>query len=287
MNVSENEVELKKHTCPTCGGQLQVNLDKQMYDCPFCGVSFDYSYFREDDVLARAERFRQSGDWSAADMDYDFILTKEPHNFCALRGKVLSAAHVRKGFDLSGKKFSGNQYVLTNIKHALSATDEEHREYFEKLEEYFKGVEKYNEKKIQLDQLREEYEASRRQLEGVENPTPSLKEIMQLGIVKIYAVLVAFEVFLAIAYIEQPSDEGYLITISLVLFTIALVGMTAYIRISKTLKKRRIVSDENQALHKLKALQDEITSRRKSEKAMLNKNNKLRLEINEMEKRLM
>lgn len=285
--MSENEVELKKHTCPTCGGQLQVNLDKQMYDCLFCGVSFDYSYFREDDVLARAERFRQSGDWSAADMDYDFILTKDPHNFCALRGKVLAAAHVRKGFDLSGKKFSRNQYVLTNIKHALSATDEEHREYFEKLEEYFKGVEKYNEEKIQLDQLREEYEASRRQLEGVENPTPSLKEIMQLGIVKIYAVLVAFEVFLAIAYIEQPSDERFFITINLVLFTIALVGMTAYIWISKTLKKRRIVSDENQALHKLNALQDEITSRQKSEKAMLNKNSKLRLEINEMEKRLM
>ena len=157
MNINEGKVELMPHTCPTCGGQLHINLDKQMYDCPFCGVSFDYSYFREEDVLTRAERFRHSGEWNAANDAYDFMLAKDPHNFFALRGKILAAAHIRKSFDLNEKQVTVGKDVQANIEHALNASDEEHRVYFEKMQEYFEGVEKYNEEQTELERLNEKY----------------------------------------------------------------------------------------------------------------------------------
>ena len=51
--MSDSVLNVKKHTCPTCGGQLRVDLSRQMYECPFCGVTFDYAYFNEDDVIDR------------------------------------------------------------------------------------------------------------------------------------------------------------------------------------------------------------------------------------------
>ena len=41
------------HICPTCAGQLKIDEERKLYLCPFCGVTFDYEYFREDDVLDR------------------------------------------------------------------------------------------------------------------------------------------------------------------------------------------------------------------------------------------
>ncbi len=42
---------IKGHICPSCAGALSIDIDKQMYICPFCGVTFDYEYFNEDNVL--------------------------------------------------------------------------------------------------------------------------------------------------------------------------------------------------------------------------------------------
>ena len=47
---------IKSHVCNMCGGLLDIDLDRQMYICPFCGVTFDYEYFREDNVLEIANK---------------------------------------------------------------------------------------------------------------------------------------------------------------------------------------------------------------------------------------
>ena len=46
---------VQDHVCPSCGGVLSVDLKRQMYECPFCGVTFDYDYFREEAVLGIAK----------------------------------------------------------------------------------------------------------------------------------------------------------------------------------------------------------------------------------------
>ena len=44
-----------KHQCPSCGGYLNVDNDKQMYRCASCGSTYDFDYFREEKLLAAQE----------------------------------------------------------------------------------------------------------------------------------------------------------------------------------------------------------------------------------------
>ena len=80
---------VKSNLCPTCGGPLDIDLDKQMYVCPFCGVTFDYDYFREDNVKEVASKAVSRSEYGSAKDAYDFMLAKDPHDFEALRGLFL------------------------------------------------------------------------------------------------------------------------------------------------------------------------------------------------------
>ena len=35
-------------SCTSCGGELVVNLNRQVYECPFCGLSFDFDIVRDE-----------------------------------------------------------------------------------------------------------------------------------------------------------------------------------------------------------------------------------------------
>ena len=138
--MAETVSNIKKHSCPSCGGPLRVNLDGQMYECPFCGVTYDYEYFREDDVLSRASQFLQRGEWTAAADAYDFLLSKDPHNFEALLGKILVAAHMKRQEDMSNLElFRSINFAKVKkcTAQAVRDTDSAHKEYFEKVQELF------------------------------------------------------------------------------------------------------------------------------------------------------
>ena len=79
-------MNIKDHICPSCGGTLRVDISRQMYECPFCGMTFDYYYFREENVLELADKALTAGEIYSAKQAYEFMLTKEPDNFVALRG---------------------------------------------------------------------------------------------------------------------------------------------------------------------------------------------------------
>ena len=137
---------VKKHSCPTCGGQLTVDIASQMYVCPFCGVNFDYEYFREDDVLARASRALRAKEYKSAGEAYDFMLTKDPHNFEALRGKILVSAGIptiqalRQTETLRGMNY---KVVQDNVLHAVEVSQPEHTGYFSKMQELLKAGKAY------------------------------------------------------------------------------------------------------------------------------------------------
>ena len=67
--------EIRKHLCESCGGVLTVDVAKQIYTCQFCGLAFDYAYFKEDDVLEKARRYEEHGEFTAALEAYNFYLT--------------------------------------------------------------------------------------------------------------------------------------------------------------------------------------------------------------------
>lgn len=134
---------LKSNLCPTCGGLLNIDLEKQMYVCTFCGVSFDYEYFREDNVKEVASTALQREEYGSAKDAYDFMLAKDPHDFEALRGLFLCKS-----------EWTGMDRMLKDEDVQVSADDPalqdaidkclpENRPYFEKVREALSELRHY------------------------------------------------------------------------------------------------------------------------------------------------
>ena len=140
---------LKSNLCPTCGGLLDIDLDKQMYICAFCGVSFDYEYFREDSVKDIASKAVLRNEYGSAKDAYDFMLTKDPHDFEALRGLFLCK---NKWTDMS-RMYKYNEVEVSadepTLLDAIGKCRPEHKPYFEKIREALNELRHYRDLKAE------------------------------------------------------------------------------------------------------------------------------------------
>lgn len=91
---------IKKLACEACGGQLIIDQMKQNYTCQFCGVTYDYEYFKEDDIHTKAEYYLHRHEFEAAREALEFLLEKEPSNSYALEKLLLSQYHLRDAEDI-------------------------------------------------------------------------------------------------------------------------------------------------------------------------------------------
>ena len=155
--MNREVLSVKEHTCPTCGGLLRVDTVKQMYECAFCGVTFDYEYFREDDVLEKANRALAAGEFQSADDAYKFMLTKEPNNFVALRGSILAGMHMRdtRSFgDVSIYETMDYDNADGLVDRAVKNAKSEHHDYFSAMKELVDLGHEYKDERISLTKLR-------------------------------------------------------------------------------------------------------------------------------------
>ena len=135
---------VKVHTCSKCGGALKVNDELQKYECPFCGISYEYEYFQKKVILEMAESSLRAGDFPFAEKRYLFALKKQPHDPRLLQGRILSHARLdRVEKTLSIPDLIGVDYP--DVERALNNADEnafpEDKEYFETLHETFRTAE--------------------------------------------------------------------------------------------------------------------------------------------------
>ena len=107
-----------------------------MYECPFCGLSFDFDIIRDETAVAEAQDALSKQQFLKADAIYKYILTVDPKNFTALRGRILCAA---KWPDL-GTTIQYAEYYMEKahipslklrIEEALGACEECDRPFFE------------------------------------------------------------------------------------------------------------------------------------------------------------
>ena len=89
-----------KHQCPSCGGCLSVDNDKQMYRCASCGSTYDFDYFREEKLLELGDTYLARGEFKAAVDVFKLILQNDPHDFQANRGMMLAAARMHSIDDI-------------------------------------------------------------------------------------------------------------------------------------------------------------------------------------------
>lgn len=151
--------DIRMHICPNCGGDLHVDIEHQMYECPFCGRTFDYDYFREESVLDIAARALEDHEFTSAGMAYDFMLEKEPDNFEALRGKALIAMGITgiddlRSLDLYPKLDHAS--VSREIDTAIGSSKPQDREYFTVMKDIVDAGHEYTDEKASLETRRSE-----------------------------------------------------------------------------------------------------------------------------------
>ena len=146
--------DVKKHQCPSCGGPLNIDSDKQMYHCAFCGSTYDYEYFREDQMHEVGETYISRSEFKAAAEAYDFTLKKDPHDFLALRGMVLAAANL-SGMnelerDVDATEF---EYDLQVVNEAIEKASGKDKEYFKELGQVYSDRKRLAEYNRELNSL--------------------------------------------------------------------------------------------------------------------------------------
>ena len=144
---------IKSHVCKMCGGLLDIDLDRQVYVCSFCGVTYDYEYFREDNVLEVARKSLARGEFGAAKDAFDFILKKNPHDFEALRGLFLC---VNRWRTMSPILKSEGVHFSDSLKELVYAKDNclpEHKDYFEMICEAARLNGKYKENRLEAQKI--------------------------------------------------------------------------------------------------------------------------------------
>ncbi len=256
--MAETVSKLQKHTCPSCGGPLRVNLERQMYECPFCGVTYDYEYFRKDDVLSRAAQCLKRGEWMAATEAYDFLLTKEPHNFEALLGKILAAAHMKKQDDMANLElFRSLNFAKVKkcTDQAVRDADSAHRKYFEKVQELFGCAKEYDARNDTIERSNQ-----RRKIENSKLNAKKEERDMPIGLMILIAVpLGVFALYFLLAYlignsrtedyaglyqsisIQRQGDTDIALALFVVSFTLLIVVviycLIKYLQVKKATKK--------------------------------------------------
>lgn len=120
---------LQSHDCIKCGAALAVDTEKQLYVCPYCGKTYKYEYFAEENLLDFAYEALFKRDFETAKDAFSFMLAKEPQNFSALRGHLFASYQISslETFDvLKNNLNSGNK----DLQACLQNTEESGREYF-------------------------------------------------------------------------------------------------------------------------------------------------------------
>ena len=258
--------KIKKHQCPSCGGSLRVDSDTQMYHCTFCGSSYDYEYFKGDKIHEAGETYLSRGEFMATADAYEFMLKKDPHDFLALRGLMLAAAHMTNmnelDHEIEKEDFS---YDPEMVNQAIESALEEDKEYFNELArvysekkqqiEYTQEIEDLRKEKSKINSaiahnniMRENYYI--RGNDGTKlHPMPSF--IIMCFVTAFFlmvTVICAFE--LAKAYSETPDHvSGSLST--LILFGAITLGLGTYNFVSYFYKAKKMkkLDDENSQLY--------------------------------------
>ena len=123
---------IKGHICPSCAGALSIDIDKQMYICPFCGVTFDYEYFNEDSVLDLGSEALVNEEFNSASKAYAYALEKDPHDFEALKGTLCTQFKWRSFGQIKDiKKLAKLTPVQRDISALKNAASEKDKFFFD------------------------------------------------------------------------------------------------------------------------------------------------------------
>ena len=92
--------DIQAHICRSCGAALKLDQTRKVLTCPFCGVTYDYSYKWDKDSLVLARAYLMAHKYKEAKEAFEFLLTKDPNDPEVLRGLLLSTLGISNVRDL-------------------------------------------------------------------------------------------------------------------------------------------------------------------------------------------
>ena len=130
-----------KVKCSGCGGYLYADKKKNLLMCRSCGVAYGTSLFFGN-IKTRALEALNACEYIEAEQRYLHALMLDPHDFEALRGRILSSARwakVRSDADVTGRWI---QTVRSKVDYALENALEKDKPYFQEYHNVVNGYEK-------------------------------------------------------------------------------------------------------------------------------------------------
>lgn len=155
---------IKSNICKMCGGLLDIDVDRQVYICPFCGVTFDYEYFRKDNVLELAKKSITRHEFGAARDAYEYMLKKDPHNFEALRGLILCKCKWTTMAPIQQNEEVHLHPDDPELIRALENCMPEHKEYFGTIKKTLEVLKDYRKSRAELANLENDRMAVQKKL---------------------------------------------------------------------------------------------------------------------------
>ena len=262
---------IKKHQCPSCGGSLRVDSDKQMYHCTFCGSTYDYEYFGEEQIHEMGETYLSRGEFMATADAYDFMLKKDPHDFIALRGSMLAAAHLTNVSELDKENEEEFSYDPEMVRQAIESASEEDKEYFKE----FAKV--YSDKKRLVDcteEIKALWEEKRKINDTIANNNITRKkyyiasaspknQFVLVWVVNVFWILWVILCSMALirAYIDEPDSIGVLLG-TLITHSVICLAITVYnyLVVYPKVRKVKNLDKENADLYVEAGIMDEKIS---------------------------
>lgn len=117
--------------CIKCGGQLMMDKKRSLCECRSCGVAYGTSLFFGN-ANKKAKEALVNRDFSEADQRYSYMLMLDPHDFEALRGRVLCAAKWSSPKVESDISSFWVNNLRSRVEYALENALDEDKPYFEK-----------------------------------------------------------------------------------------------------------------------------------------------------------
>ena len=140
-----------KPTCTTCGGELIADTKNNTYKCSFCGVAYGYGLF-DGTAAEKAAKALSIGEFNDADLYYTIVLSMDPTNITALRGRIFCAAKWKKTLDLKTAKgeLTGVRAntVRSRCEEAMKKSSEENAKYFKLIKDFVDNSERYRAAKV-------------------------------------------------------------------------------------------------------------------------------------------
>lgn len=201
---------IKGHICPSCAGALSIDIDKQMYICPFCGVTFDYEYFNEDSVLDLGSEALVNEEFNSASKAYSYALEKDPHDFEALKGTLCTRFKWRSFGQIKDiKKLNILTPVQRDISALKDAATEKDKFFFDGVTECIAMADEHAEIIEQIETNENDIRKCERTAEELRQKLDDNKNYYDYKFSLLYAIYGSFALVIVFLVVRNFADVSF------------------------------------------------------------------------------